>query len=124
MSIVPMDFRGLPINVREAIDTYFHREELEEWVEKDPGEDQDMSTDTESAGTVRWLQMGDPADLASLQEAVHDTLMPATSPQPQEQEYYYDSDDSVLDLDAKFPDITEWVVEWQMARRAATSTPS
>ena len=78
-SIVPRDFRALPIDVQEAVEVYFHKEELEDWMEKDPGEDQDMSTDTEAAGTVRQLQMGDPAALASLQEAVHDTLTPATA---------------------------------------------
>ena len=68
---------------------------------------------------VRWLQMGDPTALASLQEAVHDTLMPVRAPRPQEQECYYNSDDSILNLDEEFPDIAEWVVEWQMAQRAA-----
>ena len=52
-SIVPRDFRVLPIDVREAVDAYFHREELEDWAEKDPDEDQDMSTDTEVVGMVR-----------------------------------------------------------------------
>ena len=79
-SIVPRDFKALPIDVQEAVNAYFHREELEDWVEKDPDEDQDMSTDTEAAGTVRRLQVGDPTALASLQEAVHDTLMPAMAP--------------------------------------------
>ena len=101
----------LPIDVWEAINAYFHREELEDWAKNDPGEDQDMSTDMEAAGMVRRLQLGDPTASASLQEAVHDMLMPATASRPEEQEYYYDSDDSVLDLHAEFPDIVEWVVE-------------
>ena len=123
-SIVPRDFRVLPIQVQAAVNMYFHREDLEDWAEKDPGEDQDMSTDTEVVRSVRRLQVGDPVALASLQEVICDSLMPATAPQPQEQEYYYNSDDSVLDLDAEFSDIAEWVVEWQMAQRAATSTPA
>ena len=49
---------------------------------------------------------------ASLQAAIHESLALATAPQPEEQEYYYDSDDSVVDLDAEFPDISERVVEW------------
>ena len=71
-----------------------------------------MSIDTEAAGMVSQLQMGDPIALASLQEAVCDTLVPATAPRPQDQEYYYDSDDSILDLDAELPAIAEWLVEW------------
>ena len=43
--------------------------------------------------------------------------MPATAPRPQEQEYYYDSNDSVLDLDAEFPDIAQRVVQWTMPRQ-------
>ena len=108
----------------ETIDAYFHREELEDWVEKDPNEDQDMSTDMEAVGMVRWLQVGDPTASASLQEAICDTLAPATAPWPQEQECYYDSDDFILNLDEEFPDIAEQVVEWQMAQRAATSVPA
>ena len=115
MSIVPRDFRTLPVEVQDAVNGYFHRKDLEDWAEKDPGEDQDMSTDTEVARLVRRLQVGDPVVSASLQEAVRNSLMPAMAPRPQEQEYYYDSDDSVLDLDAEFPNIAEWVVEWQMA---------
>ena len=49
-------------------------------MEKDRGEDQDMSMDTEAAGTVSHLWMGDPVATASLQEAVRDTLVPATTP--------------------------------------------
>ena len=123
-SVFPRDFRVLPIDVSEVINIYFHIQELEDWVEKDSGEDQDMSTDTEVAGMVRRLQMGDPAASVSLQEAICDMLVPATAPRPQEKEYYYNSDDSILDLDAVFPNIAEWVVEWQMAQRAAAFTPS
>ena len=60
----------------------------------------------------------------SLQEAIRNKLMLATAPRPQEQEYYYDSDNSVLDLDEEFPDLAEWVVEWQAAQRGAASTPA
>ena len=80
VSIVHRDFRVLPVDIREAVDVYFHREELEDWAEKDPDEDQDMSTDMEAVGMVRQLQVGDPTALASLQEAVRDTLTLAMAP--------------------------------------------
>ena len=51
VSIVPRGFRVLPANVREAVDAYFHREELENRASRD--EDEEMSTDTEAAVTVR-----------------------------------------------------------------------
>ena len=38
-----------------------------------------------------------------------------------EQEYYYDSDDSVLDLDEEYPELAERVIQWQAACRGATS---
>ena len=59
-SIVPRDFRALPTEVWEAVDAYFHREELETRAYQDRDEDQDMSTDTEVAVMVRWLQVNDP----------------------------------------------------------------
>ena len=38
---------------------------------------------------------------------MHDTLVPAVAPRPQEQdEYYYDSDDSILDLDEEYPGVS------------------
>ena len=52
-SIVPRDFRALPNDVRDAVNAYFHREELEGRADRDRDEDQDMSTDTEAAITVR-----------------------------------------------------------------------
>ena len=52
-SIVPRDFRVLPANVREVIDLYFRREELEARVNLE--EDEYMSTDTEAANTVLYL---------------------------------------------------------------------
>ena len=37
----------------EVVDTYFHREELEDKAGRDADDDQEMSTDTEAAVTVR-----------------------------------------------------------------------
>ena len=73
-----------------------------------------MSTDTEATNTVRHLQLHCLAATASLQMAVHEALTLATAAQPQE-EYHYDSDDSVLDLDEEYPDLAEWVMQWQAA---------
>ena len=81
-----------------------------------------MSTDTEAANTVRGLQLHCPAAMASLQMAMHEALVPATAAQPQE-EYHYDSDDSVLDLDEEYPDLAEWVVQWRAARQSDFSRP-
>ena len=56
---------------------------------------------------------------------MHDKLTPATAPRPQEQEeYYYDSDDSVLDLDEEYPGLVERIVELQAAQQGATSIPA
>ena len=52
-SIVPRDFRVLPANIREAVDAYFYREELEDEAGRDADGDQEMSTNTEAAATVR-----------------------------------------------------------------------
>ena len=46
----------------------------------------------------------------------------AVATQPQE-EYYYDSDDSVLDIEEEYPNLAEWVGQWQAARWGAISTP-
>ena len=82
----------------------------------------DKTLHTEVAVTMRRLQVSDPMATASLQRAVHDTLMPATAPRPQDlEEFYYDSDDSVLDLDEEYPGLGECIIEWQAARRGATS---
>ena len=60
----------------------------------------------------------------SLQRAVCDKLMPATAPRPQDpEEFYYDSDDSVLDLDEEYPGLGEHIIEWQATRRGTTSLP-
>ena len=42
----------------------------------------------------------------------------------QEQGYYYESDNLVLDLDEEYPGLAEWIVEWQAARRGAASVPA
>ena len=52
-------------------------------------DDQEMSTDTEAAVTVRRLKVSDPMAIASLQRAVCDTLVPATAPRPQDPEEFY-----------------------------------
>ena len=78
-SIVPKNFRVLPADVREVIDQHFHREELEERADQE--EEEYMSTDTEAANTVRRLQLHCPAAMVSLQEAVHEALVPATAAQ-------------------------------------------
>ena len=76
-SIVPRNFHVLPTDVREVVDQYFHREELERRVDLD--EEESMSTDTEAAETVRWLQLDSPAATASLQVAVREALTLATA---------------------------------------------
>ena len=62
---------------------------------------------------VRRLQLYCPTAVALLQVAVHEALVLAMATQPQEQEYYYDLDDSVLDIDEQYPELAEWVVQWQ-----------
>ena len=52
-SIMPRGFRALPADIREAVDAYFHREELEDEAGRDADGNQDMSTNTEAAMTVR-----------------------------------------------------------------------
>ena len=48
--------------------------------------------------------MSDPVATASLQRAVHDMLALAIALRPQDpEEFYYDSDDSVLNLDEEYP---------------------
>ena len=116
MSIVPRNFKILPADVREVVDLYFHREGLE--AEKNQDSDNCMSTNTEATNTVRRLQLHCSAATASLQMAVREALTPATATQPQE-EYHYDSNDSVLDLDEEYLDLAEWVVQWQAAHQSA-----
>ena len=82
-----------------------------------------VSTDTEAANTVRHLQLHCPAATASLQMAVHEALAPATAARPQEEEYQYNSDDSVLDLDEEYPGLAERVVQWRAAHQGAACAP-
>ena len=123
-SIIPRGFRALIDDIREVVDAYFHRQELEDRVNRDVDDNQEMSTDTEAAMTVRRLQVSDPMATASLQRAVHDTLVPATAPRPKDpEEFYYDLDDSVLDLDEEYPGLGECIIEWQAARLGAAFLP-
>ena len=104
----------LPDDIWEVVDTYFHRQELEDRANRDMDDDQEMSTDTEATVTVRRLQVSDPMATASLQRAVHDTLVLATAPRPQDpEEFYNDLDDSVLDLNEEYPGLGEPIIEWQ-----------
>ena len=100
-----------PDDVREVVDLYFHREGLD--VQENQESNDCVSTDTEAANTVRCLQLHCPAAKASLQMAVHEALAPATATRPQEEEYQYDSDDSVLDLDEEYLGLAEWVMQWR-----------
>ena len=120
-SIVPRDFRQLPADMRELIDQYFHREELER--KADMEEEESMSTDTEVTETICRLNLWCPEATEALQVAVHKALELATAVRPAEEEYYYDSDDSVLDIDEQFPELAERVVQWQATQRGDASTP-
>ena len=120
-SIVPRDFRQLPVDVQELIDYYFHWEELQ--ARADAEEEESMSTDMEAAETVRRLNLQCSESTESLQIAVREVLAPAMAPRPVEEEYYYDSDDSVVDLDEQYPDLKERIVQWQAAQKGATSAP-
>ena len=123
-SIIPRGFRALPPDIREVVDAFFHREELENRADGGVDDDQEMSTDTKAAVTMRKLRVSDPVATASLQQAVHDTLVPATALSPQDpEEFYYDLDDSVLDLDEEYPGLGECIIEWQAARWGTTSLP-
>ena len=107
----------LQIDLKETVhDLYFHREGLD--VQENQESDDCVSTDTEAANTVRHLQLHCPAATASLQMAVHEALAPATATWPQEEEYQYDSDDSVLDLDEEYPGLTEQVMQCKLPVRA------
>ena len=91
------------------------------------GEDQDrdhkMSINTEASQNVSQLHLNDQGASESLWEAMHDTLAQATAPQPEEEEYYYDSDDLVVDLDAKCPEMVQWMVEWVEVKKARALLP-
>ena len=85
-SIIPRNFRVLPADIQEAIDLYFHQEDLEAHALAGyaTGEDQDrdheMSTDIEALQNVSQLHLNDQGASESLWEAVHDTLVQATVP--------------------------------------------
>ena len=120
-SIAPRNFRILPDDVREVVDLYIHREGLK--AKENQESDDCMSTDTEATNTVRHLQLHCPAATASLQMAMHEALTPATAARLQEEEYQYDSDNSVLDLDEEYPGLAERVVQWRAARQGTTCAP-
>ena len=82
-----------------------------------------MSTDTEATETVQQLNLQCPESVKSLQVAVHEALTPATAARPAEEENYYDSDDSVLDINEQFPELAERVVQWQAAQSSTVSVP-
>ena len=89
----------------------------------DLDEEERMSTNREAPETVRRLQLDSPAAMASLQVAVREALAPATTARPREdwEEYYYDSDDLVLDIDEQYPKLAERVVQWQATRWGTAS---
>ena len=90
------------------MDAFFHREELENRPGDSVDDDQEMSTDTEAAVTVRRLRVSDPVATALLQWAICNTLTLATALRLQEsKELHYNSDDSVLDLDEEYPGLGE-----------------
>ena len=120
-SIVPRNFRILPDDVREVVDLYFHIEGLE--AQENQESDDCMSTDMEAANTVRHLQLHCPAAMALLQMAVHEALTLATATRPQEEEYQYNSDDSVLNLDEEYPGLAERVMQWWAAHQGTACTP-
>ena len=54
---------------------------------------------------------------------VCEALAPATATWPQEEEYQYDSNDSVLDLDEEYPGLAERVMQWWAASQGTTCAP-
>ena len=120
-SIIPRNFRILPNDVREVVDLYFHREGLD--VQENQESNDCTSTDMEAANTVRRLQLHCSVATASLQMAVHEALVPATATRPQEEEYQYNSDNSVLDLDEEYPGLAEWVMQWWAAHQGTACAP-
>ena len=73
------------MDIRKAVDAYFHREELEDRASKDADDDQEMSTNTKATMMVRRLKVNDPLAMASLQGAMCDTFTPATAPRRKNQ---------------------------------------
>ena len=92
-------------------------------MQKNQESDDCVSTGTEAANTVRRLQLHCLVAMASLQMAVREALAPATATQPQEEEYQYNSDDSVLDLDEEYPGLAERVMQWRAAHQGTTCAP-
>ena len=82
-----------------------------------------MSTDIEAAESVQQLNLQCPTATESLQVAVHKALVPATAAQPQEEEYYYDLDDLMLDINEQYPELAERVVQWQATQQGTASAP-
>ena len=52
---------------------------------------------------------------------MREVLTPATATRPGEDKYYYDSDDSVLDIDQQFPELAERIGQWQAAQKSDAS---
>ena len=107
---------------------YFHREELEAHAlvglsDEDQDGDHEMSTDTEAAQTVDHLCLGNEEASESLQAAIHDTLAEANAPCPEGEEYYYDSDDSVVNLDVECPEMSQHVVNWVAVEQTLAPLP-
>ena len=56
--------------------------------------------------------MNYPLATVSLHKVMRDTLVPATTPRPQDpEEFYYVSDDSILDLDEEYLGLGECIIE-------------
>ena len=55
--------------------------------------------------------------------AVREALVPATATRLQEEEYQYDSDDSVLNLDEEYLGLAERVMQLRAAHQGAACTP-
>ena len=86
-------------------------------------EEESMSTDMEAAETVHRLNLQCPESMESLQVAMHQALTLATAPRPAQEEHYYDSDDSVVDLDEQYPYLAQRIVQWQAAQKGVASAP-
>ena len=98
-------FCSLPQDVQEFIDQYYH---WRDGVSQGKEDDEDMSTDTEAAEAVYQLSMHCSTATSVLQSAIREVLAPATAARPGEEEeppeYFYDSNDSVVDLGAMDPE--------------------
>ena len=54
---------------------------------------------------------------------MHDTLAEANAPHPEEEEYYYDSDDSVINLDMECLEMSQHVVKWVTVEQTMAPLP-